>query len=303
MIEVLINSLPIFVAIGLGKLFVYKKWLPYEASKVVSSIAFKIVGPLFIFNVLHNISIEPEHFYFVIIPVVVFFVVLLVSYLAGRYIFKLSHGQIGAVVLCLISSGAGSVYPFVHSNFPEETFKNFVIVGTFSFLIFLVGGSLVAFKLGRETKISVRQMILRFIKDPFLVSIVLTLAIALSGIKVPSFLVEISEFFTPSFFFLISLFIGMVLKVPDKSLLMRVLAIYIFRVVVIVCLITLFSVVFSLNKSEIQPFYLVFLAQYAVLAVAYAKEQELDYEFASQLVLFSMVAQLVIYPFVIYLLL
>ncbi len=85
----------------------------------------------------------------------------------------------------------------------------------------------------------------------------------------------------------------MTLKIPDKKILLSLTKIYLSRVVLIVFLV---SVLFGLEKARVRPFYLVFLAQYSILAVIYSKEQDLDYEFASQLVLFSMTTQLVLYP-------
>ena len=296
MLDVLINSLPIFVAIGLGKFFSDKKLLPANASTIISTLAFKLIGPFFVFNVLYGISIQNKNSYLFIEPLIVFFSVLVASFLAGKYLFKLKSKKLGAMILCLITFGAGSVYPFVDRNFSERIFQDFVIVDTFSFLIFLIVGSIIAFNFGKKKQIDIKEIVLRPFKDPFTLTMILTFLIVIFKIKVPSVIVETSKFFKESFFLLASLLVGMGLKLPDRKIVFNLAKIYLFRTIFIICLIAL---LFSLNKAQIKPFYLVFLAKYSVMAVVYAKEQGLDYQFASQLVLFSMIAELVFYPIII----
>ncbi|MFC1600509.1 AEC family transporter [Patescibacteria group bacterium] len=301
MAEVIINSLPVFVAILLGKLFSYKKIILKEAANTIGTITFKLIGPFFIFNVIYNISLNTQKSFLFYSSIIMIAVVLISTYLSGKYIFKLKKARLGALILCLTSFGAGAVYPFVGLNFSESTFKDFVIVDMLSFFVYLLLASFIASYFGKNTK-KAGSIFKSNLKDPFILTMLITVLINLLNVPVPKVFIQTSEFFSQSFFLMASLFVGLTLKLPNSKQILKLSQFYIFRLVIVIITVMLISITLPLSKEQTYPLYLTFFAQYTVLAVIFSKEQDLDHEFASQLVLFSMVAQLFLYPIAIILL-
>ncbi|MEA3357159.1 MAG: hypothetical protein U9Q67_01885 [Patescibacteria group bacterium] len=296
MLEVITNTLPVFIAIALGKIFAYKKILPKDAENTISTITFTIIGPFFVFDVLYGVSINADNFHLVLSPLVVFISMLILSYMFGKLVLRLDPKKLGAMILGLITFGAGAVYPFVTRNFSDEVFTDFVVADLVSFLIFLTMGSIVAVYLGKKRDYKVKDLILDLLKDPFVLTILLTFTLTLTGVKVPGVITETAKFFSGSFLLLASLFVGMTLRFPDWKNFTRLVVIYIFRIGVVLGLVCVISRFFGLSNEESIPLYLIFLAQYSVLSVVFAKKQGLDHEFASQMVLFSTIIQLFLYP-------
>ena len=114
MLNILLNTLPVFLAIALGLYFTRRKIFPENASDIVATIAYKIVGPFMIFSSLYGFKINSENIYLVIAPIVTIFVLFILSFLISNLL-KLPPKQKGAVVLCMILS---------HSPTPDLKYQN-----------------------------------------------------------------------------------------------------------------------------------------------------------------------------------
>lgn len=299
MLEVISNSLPIFLSVFIGYLLVSKKFVPKDASKTIGTIAFYIAGPALIFSTFYGLRFERENILIFLAPIALQLILIICAFILGR-ILSLSNKQKGALVLCMILFGSGVVYPFVTQNFSEEIFQTFVTVDILQFILYLliapVIGVYLGSKYGKKTKVNLKDMLLKIFKDPFLLTMLITLILTYSGLKIPSFLIDTSEYFAKSFFFLIALFVGMILVLPSLKDIYHVGILYISRLGIVAIFLYLFINIFSLNELQITSSILVFSAPFALITVVYSKEYGLDSEFATKLVLFSLVAQLVVYP-------
>lgn len=299
MLDVLLNSLPIFLAIILGYVFARRKIFPKNASDTLATILFKIVGPFLVFSYLYGLEINQGELYLIIVPILMTFTMLAFAIVISK-LMCLNGKQLGAAVLCMMLFGAGSIYPFVKQNFSSYVFAEFVTVDIIQFLFFLIVGPIVAAilgaKYGNGKKVQIRSILGSIITDPLLIAMILTFAFTLFEVRIPDFVFETSDFFAESFFMLIAVFVGTVLKFPKRKMLLKVGAMYVLRVCLVILIILGLTFLLSLSEYETQPLYLAFFAQFSVLSVVYSKQQGLDDEFASQMVLFSMIVQLVLYP-------
>lgn len=299
MIEIIINSLPVFLAIFLGYLSVKKNWVKKGAEDTVATIAFYIAGPFFIFKTLYGTGMHQDNIFLLAVPPVVFFSMLAVSYTAGISVFRLNRAQLGAMILCFISFGAGAVYPFVSQNFTPDVMQNFITVDVYLFMLYLVFASVVAANFSAYKNHGTNSGVSRYIKDPFLIAIITTVCINISGIRIPDHILDLTGFFSGPFFFLAAFLTGITFRFPKPEYFKKVFAVFTVRVVTLAGLAIAGFSLLHLSRTQMQPFILVFASQFSILAITYAREFGLDDEFASQLVVFSMAAQLVIYPFVI----
>ncbi len=75
MLEILINTSPIYITIILGAIFKKYKIVPENASKTIGIIAFKIIVPFLVFNVLYGLKFTSENIGLLAMPVLVFVIV------------------------------------------------------------------------------------------------------------------------------------------------------------------------------------------------------------------------------------
>lgn len=108
MIDIFLKSLPVFITIIIGYIIQKRNILKQNAVETLSTIAYKIVGPFFIFYVLYDIKIDTANFSIWLIPLTIFFLMILVSLIFFKLI-KADNKTIGAVILCTTLFGAGAV--------------------------------------------------------------------------------------------------------------------------------------------------------------------------------------------------
>lgn len=295
MIEVITNSLPVFIAIALGKFLKSQKIIPESAINPIATLTFKIIGPFFVFSAIYSIQLENSARYLFLSPAIIFLSITLLGFLFCKYILKMDKSRLGAAVICLFSFGAGSMYPLVFQNYDETTFGNFIIVDIVSFLTFLTIGVILANILGKKKGHPFQKMI-SIIKDPYLISMAIAFLLNLLKVKLPDFVLDTADYIGNPFFFMTSLFVGLTLQLPKIEEFKLIIATYAFRLITVIGLILSLGFAFSLKNNELRPLWLVHFAQSSVLCVALSREQDLDFKFASQMVLLSMIGQLVIYP-------
>lgn len=151
-----------------------------------------------------------------------------------------------------------------------------------------------------ENKFNLRETILKMLKDPLLISVIVTFLIKILNINVPEFISDIALYIGGSFFFLITLMVGITFKFPNLKNIYRVLSVYLFRLVAAVLLVLLVTKIIGSTKDVIVSALLLYLAQVSVMSPVIAKENKFDHELVSQLALFSIALQLILYPFAIF---
>lgn len=299
MVEVIINSLPVFIPVAVGFIFKRKSLLPSNASETISVIAFKVVAPLFAFLNLYSLEFKIDNIFMITLALVVQ-VFMFISSVVISKIFQFKDRTMATVSLCMIVFAAAFAYPMVENNFSSEIFEAFVTVDMIQFVTFLVVGPVIAVyygnKFGKEGELGFWKMLEDLIKDPFFIVFAATIILKILKIQIPHLITESASYFSGSLSLLVSLFIGVNLELPKKDMLFKVGALYLFRILIVVIFVTGISAFFSLDNAKSTPLYLNFIPQFSALSVMYAKRQGLDYELANQLVTFSMVAQLFVYP-------
>lgn len=298
MIDILLKSLPIFVTVLIGYVIKRKNFLSQDAVKTLSTVAYNISGPFYVFFVLGSIDIRSVNISIWIIPLVMFFLMFSISFL----FFKLSKTDtktLGVIILSTTLFGAGALYPYVERNFSKIVFQQFVVMDLLAFCIFLLFIP-AGLKFLSRTEQDLKQGIKNAFKDPFLLSILFTFGLRIFNITIPVFLLDISSYIGGSFFFLITLLAGITFKLPDSKNISKVVAIYLFRLILAVSMVLALGVFIGADKKVLVSALLLYIAQVSLMAPVLANKNGFDDELATQLALFSITIQLVLYPVAIF---
>jgi predicted permease len=296
MIEVLINSLPVFIVILFGVYF--RKTLGKNAVKVVSDIVFNIAIPAVIITVLYGQTFTRENINLLIAPIIVSLLFALTGLLLVR-IFKLSRKQAGVFIPSLMSFSIGVfAYPFILQNFNKEVFSQVVLVDIILFFLVLTVSYIIATTYSEQTRGNWKGILKKIFTNPSLITMVMVFMINYLGISLPELILDTAEYLSRPFAFLTSFLMGLTLTLPSKKQILVLASSFGIRTIVVIGALLLLMSSY-LSNLETQVFALSFLTPFATLPVIYANELDLDEELASQMSVFSKLVSIVIYPLII----
>lgn len=299
MIDIIVKTLPIFVAIFLGFYFRNKKILPENSKEVVAKIAFNICVPALIVNVLYGLKFEGSNAILLVIPIAVMIFIAVVGVIFTK-IFGFERIKKGTIVLVLLGFGIGSfAYPFIQLNFENEVFQNVVLMDVVLFFTMLTLGYALAIFFGKERKFSRKIIINKFFKNPIIISMVLVMFINYAGIELSEEVLEGTNFFGRAFGFLAAFLIGLTLYLPESKRLPLLIKVILLRLAIIAFAVFCLLMVVDVVEIREKAILLTFFTPFSTMPVVYAIDQKLDEKLASQLVVGSTLVALVGYPLLI----
>lgn len=300
MLETLVNSLPVFIAIALGVFFKQKKLIGKEGLNVIATIAFKISIPFLILKVLYGQTFTIENLSLFIHPLYISALVALIGYLISRA-FKVSKKQQGIIMSSMMGFSIGSfAYPFILLNFTENVFENVVLIDIVLFFLLLTVGYVIAMLHSSNKSGNIKTVLKKIFLNPIIIAMIFTLGINYAGVTLHEAVLNTADFMAKPFSFLASFMLGLTLSLPSKKTLTIISVSFISRLVIVSgILYILFYNVFSQNTIQFNAMTLSLLTPFTTVPILFAHEFDLDKELAAQLSLFSKLASIIVYPLVI----
>lgn len=297
-LEVILNSSPIYLAFILGFIAKKKLWFGESPEKVVSGIALKISAPFLIFNVLYGLKINSENILILAISLSIFLIILLFGFLIKK-ILKLGNFLGNTLIIMQLGFGVGSfAYPFIQSNFTNEIFQNVVLIDLTFFLSFLTIGNFVATSIG-SSKLIFKDIIIKIVKDPIIISIIGTLIINQLDIIIPDKFITSTVFFSHSFIFLASLLVGMSISSFTFKGFGKSFLFFITRLLFALLISFFITQVFNISDIQTIALLLVISCPLTAMGVIYCNENKFDSNFGAQALITSSVVSAITYPIII----
>lgn len=295
MLEILINTSPVYITIILGAILRKYKLIPKNAAETIGAVTFKIVVPFLVFNVLYGLKFDGDNIGLLFIAVLIFIVIGCGSWVLSKFL-KASRETTGVIIISATSFAVGSfAYPFIQLNFVNEIFQNVVLMDIVLFFATLTIGYSVAVYYG-DNNSSWKSIINKIIYNPIIISIFLTLILNYTNIIIPENIFDVSVFFAKSFGFLAALLIGLTIKLPDAKSFLLISKIFIFKNIFTVLVIFITMRFINFSNIEVNAIFLTAIVPFSTMAIIFAEEQNLNVKLAAQLSLLSLIAMLFIYP-------
>ena len=150
MLDTFISTAPIYLSVLLGYIFKRKRILPENASKTVATIAFNVVVPFLIFNVLYGLKFTSENIHLVYFTFAIILLMLVTSYIYTKAV-KVERPLAGSILGTSIGFGIGGfAYPFILANFDNNIFQNVVLVDIVQFIVMVNLGYTVIRRNGKK---------------------------------------------------------------------------------------------------------------------------------------------------------
>lgn len=296
MLQVLLNSSPILVAILFGYLSSQRQWIDPKAKEAIAFIAFKIIVPFLVVKSFAGVKFDSNNANIISGVMILLTISYLISFLVGK-VLRMRRKQTGVLVSMLPTFAIGPfTYPFVLANFDQDVFRGVVLIDIIQFLSILVISYSLASVFGTSKKTSWLEVMARLYKNPVIISIAVIMILNYMNVTLPESLLNFADFYSRSFGFLAAFFIGLSLKMPKLGEAKLATSIIMGRVVVVIVVL---GGLFSLGLiSPIfhKAFYLSFLAPIATLPSIYIRKFGLDETLGSQLVLMSYALSILIFP-------
>jgi predicted permease len=298
-LTVLSNSLPIFVTVLLTLFLKARGILTEETRRGIGPIIFKFMIPFFVFNVLYNQVFTKDDISLILI-LIGFTIV--AGTLYGLYL-RSKPWAVNVKSALLITFFAFSVgsfaYPFVQLNFAPEVFGKIVILDMALFVLLMIIGPIV----GTVSSVKAKSNFFGIVKGIFSDTIFLTLLLALTvnilNINIPAPIVNTADFISRGFIFIVLVYVGLSLRMPDKTRIRQVLQIFLFRHLVIIGFLFYIINMTSLETISKQALFLVLFTPFSAFGMNYTQKYDVDGETIAQLSISSTVFYIFFYPLVV----
>jgi predicted permease len=293
------NSLPIFATIAITLFLKYRGVLTEETRKGLRPILFKFILPFFIFRVLYNQTFTRDDI--VMILILIGFMLLMFS----CYFFYLTRTKWeanikAALLITLFGFSVGSfAYPFVQLNFSQEVFGKVVVFDTTLFVLIMIMGPIIGSFSASEERASIRTIIKTIFSDVVFLSLLLALTVNVLNISIPVSITSSLEFISRSFTFIILVFVGLSLSIPDMKGVRRILQTFIWRHAFIIAFLTVLVTLIPVEVTVKQALVLALFTPFSSFGLNYAEQYNVDGATIAQLSIFSMAFYILMYPVVV----
>lgn len=194
MLQVLTNNiLPVFAMLALGFVMGRKAWAKQEEAQAVNRIAFIVLQPPLIFMLLTSLDLYAVRFDALLLYFLSEIAMFTVTFALARKVFGCEVAESFLLGMCVIFVNSllyvGPISVLIYGE--QAALPITVIIALDSsvwFSFFIIGMELLRGKGG------VAAALPRIVKNPVLITIVLALAINLSGLPIPVPVVNASEF-------------------------------------------------------------------------------------------------------------
>ena len=293
------NSLPLFLTLGLVVLLRKKGVFQESLSNALSPLIFKLVLPVFAFNIIYNLKFGLDDwpvllFIFVANLSLLFLIVLL------NKVTKFEKPLLGTLLLLSLAYSVGPVaYPFVQLNFEQEVFSKVVSIDVVLFVSIMVFGPLVASLFDDSKKTDFKNILRSVVSDPVLVAVFLGGVLNYLKIDLPVSLEKSAEFLGGSFVFLVTVFVGLSLKLPDTKRLSLLIGATASRLVVSLVLSFVVVKLFAPAREMALAIPLTLFMSFSSFPLVYTDKHKLDSQLVAQASIFSRLVVFILYPILI----
>lgn len=300
MLDILFNTLPIFLAITITLWYRSKGKLPANFVQVTSFIAFQIVVPVLLFQILSRAEFNRDSLYLVIFSLLLVVVLLLNGWVLSRFFGK-NRAQKGVLHFSQLDFYVyGFGMPFILANFANDVVGRIVLMDIVVFLCYLFVGGVIASRYSSKSAHLKATITDNTLKSLFFWTIVVSLAVNLLNLPIPDKVYSLSNYFSQSFGLLVALLIGASVTFPKLGAIKAVLVAYFSRIAVVSMLILGASTVFAFSNMDQAAMWLTFTVPFGSFGILFATKYQNDKDFMAQLHLTSFFLAFMMYPLLIW---
>jgi hypothetical protein len=294
-----LSSLGIFFALGTGIYLKQTGKLPDNTENVLSFVLFKIVVPFLLFDVLYGVTFSNKDIPVVLAVLVLDIILIALAYVIA-YFFNLSKKTTAALVISMIGFSVGVVaYPFTQLNFDNSVFQSVVVVDILLLIVLFFGGPLFGSIYNSEKDLNIKSVLKQIFTDATLLVVFLTIIISQLQIKIPEFATDVAAYFGSSYAFLVVLYTGMTIDIPNLKEVAQFSAIYALRLIVVLAVLAVTLNLADLSDPVSIALPLAFIAPFTSFGLYYTEKYNLDSKFVASLSVISILISFLIYPVVI----
>ncbi|MEO9824393.1 MAG: AEC family transporter [Paracoccaceae bacterium] len=187
------NILPVFAMLALGFVMGRFAWASRQEAQVINRIAFMVLQPPLLFMLLTSLDLTAVRYDALALYFVAEVIMFALTFTISRLLFRCETGEAFLLGMCVIFVNSllyiSPISVLIYGA--EGAIPIIVIVAldaSFWFAFFIIGMELIQGKGGALAALP------RIVKNPVLVTIVLSLALNLSGLPIPEPVVTASEF-------------------------------------------------------------------------------------------------------------
>jgi predicted permease len=293
------NSLPVFSTL-LVVLFLRSKGVfGKKEEKALSPIIFKLVLPFFVFNAMYSIALNISDLPILFFLFVINLIQVPVLYAWGR-VQGMKNTLLGSVLLLALAYSIGPIaYPFVQLNFDSSVFSTLVSIDLMLFLSILIFGPIIAAYFDQDKNAEIISIAKSLVTDPILIAAFLAATVRLLGISLPISILNSVDFISTSFTFLVTVFVGLSLTIPNLGrvniIVMGTFLRFLFAGLVFV----LTGLLFNPTEVMLTAIALAFFMAFSAFPIVYTEKHRLDSELIAQASVFSRVLIYLLYPLLI----
>ena len=302
MLETLVVIAPLFIII-FGSAFltrfdlVDKKW-----GDVLNEFALKLGFPALIFSAISSVRFSLSDNYEILLANSAFLLgSFLLAYLIGK-VLKLKKKMFGTLFLCLAFGNVAylGIPALVEVRGEQILAEASIIVACYLFWMFTIGTGFLEYNKAKKTEGILKKLILKLIKNPLLIAVVLGLVFAGFDIRLPEVINKsiamLAGSVTPVVLVVIGLFLGKAKfgKIADW------IPVFIFSVITLIGLPAAYWAVINYGGLEIGAYWASIIEASMPLAItpfALAKEYKLDEKFIARSIVLSTILSIVTIPF------
>ncbi len=187
------NILPVFAMLALGFVMGRGGWAKQDEAAAVNRIAFLVLQPPLIFMLLTSLDLSAVRYDAIALYFLAEVIMFTLSFAIARVVFSCETGEAFLLGMCVVFVNSllyvGPISVLIYGEFGAIPITVIVALdASFWFAFFIIGMELIKGKGG------ITAALPRIIKNPVLITIVLSLALNIAAVPIPAPIVTGSEF-------------------------------------------------------------------------------------------------------------
>lgn len=300
MLDVMIKSAPIFVTILIVLIYRRRKEVPENLSKSAAFLAFNVVVPFLIFDVLKGVTISGANLRLVLVALLTIPV-----FLVPAAIFTIITKPVNArKAPMLFTSLDFFTYsfglPFILVNFTNDVVKSIILMDLIIFVAYLIIGFAISDYYSKDGSDGIKNLLMKsLILNPIFWALFAAFTLSQLNIELPDKFYQFTDFFSRSFPLLTAALIAANIKLPDRKSFRLVASNFGVRLFTGIIFATALVTIFDFNPTDSTALYLLFTLPIGSFGLVFSEQNKNDIEYNAQLHIFSYSLMLIIYPFII----
>lgn len=301
--DFLLNISPIFVFILFGYLGKKLGYIDLDAGKKLVKFLFFVPLPILVFISFASTKFTSEMIKFPIISAVITLALLGIGYLVGKMV-KFPPKTLGAfLAICSIPSTLLFALPVIATYYGSENSIYLFLYDLGDGLLTWTLIYLVVSRFGNKKDVPLSKGIKSFAKNPMIIALIGGITFSILGLGIPDYFVtlnsKISAFVSPLLLIAVGIFLDFSFFSKVKNIGKLLLSSTIKMGVSLLAGIALVNL-FGISGVQKEIVLIASMCPAASLSVAFSAENDLDVDFASAAVAFTIVLGMILTPILIY---